>query len=171
LNQKVIARRGIVAVAILLVSLVSSVACRADGAEPDHAESQEPTLTRLAATPVPFPFRGLPFDEQVKTLADLRARLISEIGENEAHEYMVKVRPDEEATVGAGYVHRVSRDALEIIIYPTGQTLRVDNAEFLEIRRNQTTISIRDLKPRELVSVLNTPRSPITVRAFGATWP
>jgi hypothetical protein len=150
------------------------------GAEPDTSGSEEPALTRLSATPVPFPLASLTsMDAIVASLRDLRIRLEGEIGEGQAAMYTTSIRLEEAPGGGAGYVHKVSKNELEIIVYPTGQTLRLENADSADIKQaplpgdtgGVASITIADLKPRQLVTFLSPPSTrSITFLAFNTTW-
>jgi hypothetical protein len=163
-----------------LAILSGSAACGAGGAEPDTSDSKEPALIKLSATPVPFPLASLTsMDAIIASLRDLRIRLEGEIGEGQAAMYTTSIRLEEAPGGGAGYIQKVSKTELEITVYPTEQTLRLENADSADIKQaplpgdtgDFARITIADLKPRQLITFLSPPSTrSITILAFNTTW-
>jgi hypothetical protein len=153
-----------VRVALLAGAALAVTACGGEGQE---EVMPSPTIIVSTATPVPFDFSR-----------DFTSRLLDYLRESQlpAGEdpgtFFNNINRGSAHTAGAGYVSRVSDDdTIELVIYPSGETLIVTNASGTRIRRGTTMIEPDDLRAKELVTIRFFPGEEIWITALGVTWP
>jgi hypothetical protein len=174
-------RLAVTLVAVLTIPVAGTSAVI--GCGDSAGDSSEPEVTASSATPVPFQSSR---DQQLEFSVQLQDRLkaAEAAGQIEAGEGGLffstmrrEVDPDGYASdhvwTGSGYVSKVSSTRLEIVLYPTGVMLVVNNASGARIKRGvrSTPIQPEDLKSQELITITNLPGQQLALAAFGATWP